>query len=124
MIDLSELLTDPDFSEPISIARTNVSWLLSGEKPTTSITIPAIAIVTPTSAEDVQQLPEGDRVSGAMTFRSTTVLQMAYENGATGSTEADIVTWRGQPWKIVYVWPWNSFGVPKAVGVLVSGQQA
>lgn len=115
MIDLSELMHDPDFCESFVIRYQKGKWQ-DGK----FVTIPeeqkVTGIVEPTSGDDLSQLPEADRVSGLMTFYTREVLTLGNENQC--STE---IISRGRIYKIVQLQDWSRHGFYKAIASLSGG---
>lgn len=110
MIDVSELIHDPDFSEPLIIIKKSGAWK-SGEFRTTDDLTEALGIVRPTSGEDVETVPEGDRKSELKTFFLTE--EVSSDNG---NAIPDIIVWNQQKYKVVKVFDWGNHGFYKAVG--------
>jgi hypothetical protein len=118
MINLSALITDPDFTQQLVVQRSTGAFVLGGwQSSATPLTI--AAVVTVAKERDLQQLPEGDRISGAMLFYTMTELLQS-TGGATPQT-SDTLTWRGDVYRISKVWPYADYGYWKAAGVRVSG---
>lgn len=59
MIDVSRLITDPDFCEPFVIRRRVGKWE-AGRFIATPEDTAVTGIVEPTSGDDLEQVPEGD----------------------------------------------------------------
>ena len=119
MINVAEIVMDPDFAEPLTIIRSTFTFGLVDSN--TETQIQTYGIATPAKPQELMQVPEGDRVSGAMTFRSTTPFFLSTES--TQSSNADVILWRGVRWKVIYVFPWDHFGCPKAIATLEPGNQ-
>ena len=120
MINVSDIVSDPDFNEPLVIMRSSGGQFGLGGFTDTPVPIKTYGIATPAKPEELQQVPEGSRVSGMMTFRSVTPFFLSNESTATN---ADIVVWRGLNYRIIYVFPWDHFGCPKGLGTLMPGNQ-
>lgn len=124
MINLSEIVVDPDFAQEFSILRSNGgSWQL-GKWVNATITVPTFGIIQPSTPEELEQVPEGDRVKGALSFHSETVLFETHTNAPNDPNAgiSDIIAWRGQSYRLIKVFPWEDFGYYKAIGVRMSGQ--
>jgi hypothetical protein len=124
MIDLSDVVNDPDFAQDFSIVRSNGgSWQL-GQWVDATIIVPCFGIIQPSTPEELEQVPEGDRVKGAMSFHSECVLFETHTNGPNDANAgiSDIINWRGQNYRLVKVFPWEDFGYYKAIGVRMSGE--
>lgn len=61
MINLGELIHDPDFCDTFTIIRNTGSTWSKGVQTSTTSTIEFEGIVSPASSKDIEMLPEGDR---------------------------------------------------------------
>ena len=74
------------------------------------------AIVTVAQPKDLQQIPEGDRVQGAMKFSTNTELHVT-----SGEALSDELIWRGARYKILTVTPDIDYGFYRAIGTRLDG---
>lgn len=124
MINLALIVSDPDFAQPLIITRSSGgSWQLGNWVDATQ-QVNWFGIVQPATPEELEQVPEGDRVKGAMSFHSEQVIYETHTNGPTDSNAgiSDLITWQNQTYRIVKVFPWEDFGYYKAIAVRKSGQ--
>lgn len=123
-IQLSEVVNDPDFAQYLqgAISRSSGSFV-KGRFVNVPSAIDFYGIVQPASPEELDIVPEADRVKGAMTFHSQQVLYETHTDGQPDVAQgiSDIMTWRSQRYKLVKVFPWEDFGYYKAIGVRMSG---
>jgi hypothetical protein len=84
-IDVSELISDPDFAETFTIRR-QTPTMVDGETRTTSADIAVTGAVQPASPAELKALPEGDRTRDVRVFWSKT----------------EILATRGSPDVLVY----------------------
>lgn len=113
MIDLGSLINDPDFCESFIIRRRNGEWQ-KGRFVTVHEDMKVTGIVEPTSGDDLEQLPEGDRVSGMMTFYTKEQLNLALD-----PQQADHIIFRGKVYKAVQVLDWSRHGFYKTIASFV-----
>ena len=118
MINVSELLSDPDFAQSFTINRSTGAFVLGGWQSSTTA-LARFGVVTVAKERDLEQLPEGDLVSGGMLFFSTKEIFLS--TGGTAAGASDTITWRGDTYRMAKVWPYGDFGYWKALGVRVSG---
>lgn len=112
MIDTSELMSDPDFCENFNILRTvGGSFGPGGYLPQVA-PITLYGAVQVADAETIEQVPEGDRRSGARVFWSASQM---FETNSEGLS--DIIVYHGTKWKVVKVWDRSASGFWKAIGV-------
>lgn len=74
------------------------------------------AIVTVAQPKDLQLVPEGDRVQGAMKFSTNTELHVT-----SGEALSDELIWRGARYKILTVTPDIDYGFYRAIGTRLDG---
>lgn len=113
MIDLSRLITNPDFSEPFVIRRRIGKWE-AGRFIATPEDTAVTGIVEPTNGDDLEQVPEGDRVSGMMTFYTKQPVYLAQVR-----SQSDELIWRGRVYKAVQILDWSRHGFYKVIASFV-----
>ena len=74
------------------------------------------AIVTVAKPKDLELLPEGDRVTGAMKFLTNVEL-----HATNGEAISDELEWRGARFKILTVTPNVDYGFYRSIGVRLDG---
>jgi hypothetical protein len=133
VIDVSEVINDPDFAQPFSILRSSLQFVPGGVSNTQTQT-PARGVIRPAKANELRTLPEGDQISGAIAVHSTDPIyetrnsgglgQQGFGEGGFGSPDyalSDVILWRNQQYRVAFVWPWADFGYYKAIAVRMSG---
>ena len=126
MIDVSEVITDPDLAQSYTVLRSTGSFVkgLWTEDTPTSITM--TGVITVANDRELDQIPEGDRIKGAMVFHSTQVLYTTRvgtneSRKATRSGISDKIVWRGEQYKVLNVSPYIDYGFYKAIGERIKG---
>lgn len=105
MIDVSELVDDPDFAEPGGITVTRkAGTFVSGRFTPADTVVNATGTIQPMESKEIAQLPQADQIVGAIKLWSKTELLTARANP---DGLADEVVWNGQNWKI---WTVRNFG--------------
>jgi hypothetical protein len=100
MIDMSELMSDPDFVQQVQITRTQGSfdddgvWHSVGPK---QIVWQLMAVQQSTPAQ-LQALPEGERDGSFISLWSFNPIFVA--DGVT-EQQSDVVFWHGKPYRVV-----------------------
>lgn len=112
MIDTSELMNDPDFCETFNVLRTTGGQFAPGAYIPIVTPITMYGAVQEPDAEMLEQVPEGDRRSGARGFWSASQM---FETNSEGLS--DIIVYHGAKWKVVKVWDRSANGFWKAIGV-------
>lgn len=115
MIDVSEVITDPDFAQTFVVHRKANKWI-AGRTESTEKDITMTGVIMVADAKTLEQLPEGDRVTGLMCFYSTQELFTTREQGTS-----DQIEWRGERYRVKQVFPYGDYGYYKAVGQRMAG---
>ncbi|QDX92065.1 hypothetical protein EEL30_06595 [Brevibacillus laterosporus] len=115
MIDVSEVITDPDFAQSFTVHRKSGEWI-AGRSVSSDASITMTGIVTVADAKTLEQLPEGDRVTGLMCFYSTHELFTTREQGTSDQLE-----WRKELYRVKQVFPYGDYGYFKAIGQRMAG---
>lgn len=118
MIDVSEVVNDPDLAQPFSILRSSGSWF-KGVWNSVQTTVQGYGVISVAEAQDLEMVSEGDIVHGAMVFHSQQPIFRTNANNATDSTggSADILVWRGENYRVLHVYPYEDYGYYRAVAV-------
>jgi len=111
MIDVTELLTDPDFVSTYTIWRKSGKWV-DGKYEQSEDPLVFYGPVQPPSTEELEQIPEADRVKGTMNFLSTEQIFLTSETGTSDEAE-----YKGFRYKIIQVKPWHNWY--RATGVRI-----
>ncbi len=119
MIWVAELLYDPDLSQPFTVERSVGSFGPGGWAEGSPISIPLNGVIYPTTQAELQQVPEGDRVTGMATFASPLPLYLTHASGVAGTS--DRITWHGNVYKLVHLFDYGDYGAWAAAGVRVTG---
>lgn len=130
MINVAELVNDPDFAQPFTVQRSTGTFVLGGYQSTT-VDVPFYGVIEVASTKELNTLPEGDRIAGSMAIWTQ---QPIYETsvddnpsygrgkyGQSASRISDVVIWHGQQFRIVKDSVWSDFGYYKTIGVRMSG---
>jgi hypothetical protein len=118
MIDMTDVATAWEFAQTIPVTRQAGAFGRGGFIVTATSTLSVYGILQPASDEDLEQVEEGDRVTGMMSFISTVQLYKTYVDGSgpeSGDGLSDTFYWRGQVYKVVITTPWGDFGFWKAI---------
>ena len=118
-VNLSEVVNDPDLGETFVILRTKGSFGLGGWIAEVPQQVPAYGVVQPADDEALAQVPEGDRVEGAMQIYCQ---QPIYETLAKESGISDKVRWHGSTYRVSRRSRWEEFGYYGALLTRIEGE--
>lgn len=118
MINVSELITDPDFAQSFTVTRYLGAWV-DGRLQEQKSEIPMMGVITPENTSDMNQLPGGDTITGRINIYSLEPLfttRLQGDNSSRSST-SDEIEWRGEKWKILQTENFLDFGYFKSLAV-------
>ena|SRR6185312_15402673 len=124
MIQIGSVVDDPAFAQPrpFIVHRSTGYFGLGGWQNTVS-DIEMTGTIQPASAKDLQQVPQGDRVTGIIAIWSQ---QQIYTTHDTNSVEtpgvSDIIEWQGDKYRVQSSVPWVDAGYWKVIAVRMSGK--
>ena len=121
MLNLSRVFQNPHFRQTFKVYRSAGEFRLGGwvEIEQSPAYFDVSGIVWPSSPKEIQQVPEGERVLGMMTFASTEPLYITHASGTAGTS--DKIEWRGELYRLLQILPFDDYGFPVAVGARLSG---
>ncbi len=114
MINVGFILSNPDFSQSITLQRQTGSYIDGRWTPSTPTTITLTGAITIPSETDMEQMPEGDRQKGLICVYSTQPLELTNPSGT-----ADQVYWNrdGNWYRVSRLFPFGDYGYYKAICV-------
>lgn len=105
-IDVTELLLDPDFVDPVQVLRITTVVNDFGENELTEAApIDTVASVQPASGKQIQRLPEALRIADVRAF----YIMLEIIQDST-SAYPDVIVWQGQRYQVQLQNPWLNFG--------------
>jgi hypothetical protein len=126
MIDVGEIVLDPDFAQAFTVLRTTGNFVKGKWVAEEPREFPMEGTITMASAKELQKVPEGDRVAGSMSFYST---ERLYITNASGSVRrrggsgviSDKIFWKDEEYKLISVENQSDYGFYHAIGVRTKG---
>lgn len=117
MINLGELIHDPDFCDTFVIIRHTESTWEKGRQEIKTKRIMVEGIVAPANSRDLETLPEGDRNSGMKAFYADKPFHIT-----DTQKMSDVCIFRGHKYKLLQVFDYSSNGYYKAIGTLTEDE--
>lgn len=115
LIDVSELLVDPDFVDPITQIKRVPTIDTSGTQTFTETPFETIGSVQPASTATIQKMPEALRVANLRSFWIKGII--TYQS--TGQYP-DILVFKGKRYQVNSVSDWSNFGEGYTEGTCVA----
>jgi len=120
LINITEIVLDPDFAQPaaFTVYRTTGTWT-GGRFVSTAATLQYNGSIIPMTTKEMQQLPQGDQVTGAVVIYTPLILNTTRldQNTLTTGGTSDEILWQGERWKILNVRNFVEFGYYRATAV-------
>ncbi len=122
MINVADMINDPDFATDFQVVRRNGAFattgLAAGEwVPASDAPVDVVGIIHPGIHPDaLEMVPEGVRSLRAISVWVDIPLVNGDGTGATG-TESDIILWKNETWKVKFVHDWSDNGYWFAIAV-------
>lgn len=98
VLDMSDLLSDPDFVVPVTLRRVSAT-MSDGTERTTYSDSTIQACVQPATSYEVSLLPEGARLKNVLKVWSTTEVQCS-------AGAQDIIVYKGASYRAIKSEPW------------------
>jgi hypothetical protein len=115
MINVAEIIHDPDFCQSYTLYRkTNV--LVGGRPVPSEKPIQRRGVIIAANTKDLLQVPEGDRVKGIIAVYDTEPLLVTNDDGTS-----DEIVWHGERYRLFQLWPYEDYGYYKALGERIVG---
>lgn len=105
LIDVSDLLNDPDFVNFFTIVRRTATVNDSGENILTESRLGAIGSIQAGNGDTLKRLPEAARKENAITVYTKTELRADNCGGYS-----DILIWKNQRFQVLTISPWGNYG--------------
>lgn len=121
MLNISELINDPDFAQPtgFTVTRSTGAWV-AGVFTVTTEQLAYTGTIIPATTKEIEMLPEADRVHGAVSVWTLAPLYVTrLDNTNTGEDGglSDEITWDGKQWKIMQVRGFQDYGYYKGIAI-------
>lgn len=106
LIDVSELMLDPDFISSFNIVRRTPTVNSFGENSLAEVLIQNVkGSVQAVGKETAERLPEGINLKDFITIFTKTPVRADAVNGYP-----DVIIWEGLRYQVYQVLPWSNFG--------------
>lgn len=113
-LDVSDLLLDPTFVDPLTLIRRTFTVATTGKAIITETSIPTYGSIQPASAKEIARLPDDLRLSDVRNF------YIKIEILQTGSTAyPDVILYQGNRYQVKTAAPWLNYGRGWNVGLCI-----
>jgi hypothetical protein len=106
LLDVSDILTDPDFMDTGLICERNVQTVgTDGMAVNATTTTTFSGVVTSDNGDLLERTADGARIKGNMTIHT----RFPLDDGSSANA-ADVVQWKGRRYTVTVVNDWSHFG--------------
>lgn len=124
MINVSELMNDPDFCSNYKVLRRQGKWQKGRFVLASAIELSYYGPVQPATEKELEQFPEGDRERGVMKFMCSPPKRLYITETPNDIGERDIIVsdqivYDGELYKIIKVKNWKQQGFIRAFGYCI-----
>lgn len=119
-VDVTSLLGDPDFIDPVTLTTRTSSISSLGENLISEASVKTVGSVQPASGKAIQRLPEALRVANMQSFWIKGPIPGPDGNGRYTS----IFVFKGVRFQIITVFPWTNWGEGWSEGLCVAEKPA
>lgn len=111
LLDVSEVLSDPDLIEPTGLVRVRRTQTISGQGMATNAEASTAfsGVVTAGKGDALRRTPDGSNALGNITVTTTTELRPERPG-----EDADIVVWQGRRYIVESIADYRNFGYVQA----------
>lgn len=102
---MSEILLDPDFTDPFVVLRRQEVLGANGRNSFVTTSYPSMGVITPASSNDLKRLD--DYQTGTRYLKVVTQFHLQLP---TPGYQADVVQWRGDNFVVTTLDPYPQFG--------------
>lgn len=114
LIDVSDLLLDPDFVNQVSLVHRTSTVGTNGKNTLVETTVATIGSVQPAPSKEIMRLPDALRMSDVRKF------WIKAEILADGSSQyPDIIVFQGKRFQVINTEPWLNYGAGWNAGLCV-----
>lgn len=107
MIDVAELMQDPDLAQAFQVERSGGAFVEGEWIPAAPVVSTKTGIVQPAKREDtLAMLPEGVRLGNMIVVYCDEELRI--DNADT--QRSDVIVWHGNPYRVIAAKPWRDHG--------------
>jgi hypothetical protein len=116
LIDVSELLVDPDFVDAISLITRTSTPNTYGENTLSESTVVSVGSVQPAAGKTVRRLPEQLQTANVSSFW----FKGEIKTTDGGTTYPMILVFKGKRYQVQMVFDWTNFGQGWSEGVCIA----
>lgn len=105
-IDVSDIVSDPDFQDIVTLKRRTSTVNTYGENVLSETSASVYMVIQPASPDDLQRLPDSVRRRDAVTAYYQGTLSADIADGAY----PDVIVWNGKRYQVQTADPYNNWG--------------
>ena len=114
VVNLSRVINDPRISQEFKVFRKTGEWI-KGRFEEKETQIDMNGVIVPATNKEVEMIPEGDRVKGAISIHSTKRLYTTHLE-EDGEGTSDEIEWENERYKVYSLGSYSKYGFYSAIG--------
>lgn len=119
MINVGELIHDPDFCTSFKVIRSKGEWMAGDFTITQTTELNLEGIAQPADEEELETFPEGERLRGIMKFLADQEIYLSRDESASEEGRlSDEIHYHGRRYRVTRVKDWSEQGYWRAFGVM------
>lgn len=120
MINVSEVIIDPEFVQTLLVKRNSGYWYQGRFVKDNEEMINISGVVTQSKDKEIRQLPEADEIIEARTFHTVSPVYLT-EDTSFNTRTSDRIFWRNKWYKIIAISNKQDYGYYKSIGARMKG---
>lgn len=120
MLDLSRVVRNKDITQAFIVVRSSGEFGPGGWIENTPASINMSGVISVASEQDLNKVPEGDRVNGAIVIHTKEPLFLT-RNSPKNPGTSDKIIWNGSTYRLFSLFPYMGYGFYKALAEKVEG---
>lgn len=105
LLDVSDVLTDPDFSDALTVYRSTIAVGDNGRTTKTTAALPIVGVVTQGGGDILDRTGDAEKIRGSITVHTMFIL-----SAGGGGIDADELDWQGRRYVVDNVSDWSNYG--------------
>jgi hypothetical protein len=107
LLDVSDVLLDPDFADTAVLIRTGVTVdTATGRTISGPVETQILCVVTSDRGQNLRRMPDAAASEGSIIVHST----VTFTEGDGAGLDADIIRWQGRDWTVITVDDYSRYG--------------
>ena len=108
-LDVTEVLSDPDFADTFTIISTSRSMATGVPVDTAAAPVSASGVIIP-GKSNLRRADDGSRLDAYIDIYTQATLTNGFKTDDSNSQLADVVAWRNRSYTVMVIEDWSNYG--------------